>query len=114
MALPSVVNRLAGMVLFGKQPVRTAALVITPPVMVGATQVVAAFAGFLSAPSSAVPMIPSGPRKRNEKFPPRSALVGMVRSPVAEVRRISFHSSPPKIKNLSLMIGPPRLPPKLL
>src|SRR2546422_741016 len=114
MALPSVVKRLGGMVLFGKQPVRTAGLVITPLVMVGATQVAAALAGFLSAPSSAVPTIPSGPRNRNEKFPLRSALVGIVRSGDPEVRRMIFHSSPPKMKNLSLMIGPPKLPPKLL
>src|SRR5215470_7357701 len=114
MARPSAVIRLAGMVLFGKQPVRTAAFVITPFVMVGATQVEAALAGFLSAPSSSVPMIPSGPRSRNEKFPLRSALVGIVRRSEAEVRRMSFHSRPQKKKNLSLIIGPPRLPPKLL
>src|SRR2546426_12333172 len=113
MALPSAVKKPAGMVLFGKQPVRTAGLVTTPLVMVGATQVVAALAGFLSTPSSAVPIIPSGPRNRNEKPPLRSALVGIVRSPVAEVRRMIFPSSPPKMKNLSLMIGPPRLPPQL-
>src|SRR5215471_885443 len=114
MARPSAVIRFAGMVLFGKQPVRTAALVITPFVMVGPTQLEAGLAGFLSAPSSAVPIMLSGPRSRNEKFPLRSALVGIVRRSEDDVRRMSFHSRPPKKKNLSLMIGPPKLPPKLL
>src|SRR5262244_1839887 len=114
MARPSAVIRLVGIVLFGKQPVRTAARVITPLVIWGATQVEAALAGFLNTPSSSVPIIPSGPRSRNEKFPLRSVLAGIVRRSEAEVRRMIFHSRPPKKKNLSLIIGPPKLPPKLL
>src|SRR5262245_48686484 len=98
----------------GKHPVRTAGLVITPLVIVGPTQVEAAFAGFRNAPSSAVPTIPSGPRNRTEKSPLRSALDGIERSGEAEVRRMIFHSKPPKKKNLSFLIGPPKLPPKSL
>src|SRR5262245_17125729 len=114
MALPSAGIKLAGMILFGKHPVRTAALVITPLVMVGATQVDAALAGLRSAPSSSVPIMPSGPRSRREKSPLRSARVGSVRSDELVKRRIYFHSMPAKKKNLSLMIGPPKLRPKLL
>src|SRR5262245_35898434 len=48
------------------------------------------------------------------KSPRRSARVGIVRNADAVNRRMYFHSIPPKKKNLSLMIGPPRLQPKLL
>src|SRR5438128_5723123 len=113
MALPSTVIRPAGILLPGKQPVRTAGLVMTPLVIVGAVQVEAALAGFRSAPSSAVPTIPSGPRSRTEKSPARSKLLGNVRV-APEVRRMAFHSKPPKKKNLSFLIGPPKLPPKSL
>src|SRR2546425_12887935 len=113
MALPSTVIRPEGIMFPGKQPVRTAGLVITPLVIVGAVQVEAALAGLRSAPSSAVPTIPSGPRSRNEKSPARSALVGSV--PVGpEVRRVSFHSKPPEKKNLSFFIGSPKISPKSL
>src|SRR5688572_611459 len=112
MALPSAVIKFAGIVLFGKHPVRTAALVMTPLVMVGATQVELALAGLRNAPSSSVPTRPSGPRNLNEKSPFRSAPVGIVRSGEVWKRRMYFHSMPPKKKNLSLMIGPPKLKPK--
>src|SRR5262245_1276217 len=102
------------MIFPGKHPVRTAGLVITPLVIVGATQVDAGLAGLRSAPSSAVPTIPSGPRSRAEHSPQRSALLGIVRSGDAESRRMIFHSRPPKKKNLSFLIGPPKLPPKSL
>src|SRR2546425_11920957 len=113
MALPSAVIRPEGIMFPGKQPVRTAGLVITPLVIVGAVQVEAALAGLRSAPSSAVPTIPSGPRSRNEKSPLRSAGVGRVRVAPA-VRRVSFPSKPPKKKNLSFFIGPPKITPKTL
>src|SRR6267378_1090638 len=121
MALPSAVNRLLGMIFLRvtlvppKQPVRFAGVLTLPSELrTRAVQVAAGLVGSRRTPSSSVPTIPSGPRNRNEKFPLRSALVGIFRRPVAEVRRMIFHSSPPKMKNLSLMIGPPRLPPKLL
>src|SRR5262249_23775701 len=114
MARPSAVIRFAGMVLFGKQPVRTAALVITPFVMVGPTHVEAGLARVLSGPASAGAIISCGPGHPNRKIPLRSGPVGIAGRSEAEVRRMSFHSRPPKKKNLSLIIGPPRLPPKLL
>src|SRR5262245_48343767 len=114
MARPSAVMRLVGIVLLGKHPVRTAALVMTPLVMVGAEQVELALAGLRKTPSSAVPTLPSGPRNLNEKSPLRSARVGIVRSGEVAKRRMYFHSIPPKKKNLSLIIGPPKLKPKLL
>src|SRR5262245_8861183 len=98
----------------GKQLVRTAAFVITPLVNSGAVQLPSGLDGSRSTPSSAVPTMPSGPRKRNEKSPLRSARVGIERPVEAVKRRIFFHSMPPKKKNLSLMIGPPKLQPKLL
>src|SRR5262245_12288567 len=100
-----------GIMLPGKQPVRTAGAVITPLVTVDPVQVLAALAGLRSAPSSAVPTIPSGPRRRKEKSPFLSAIVGIERPVDAVKRRIDFHSMPPKKKNLSLMIGPPKLQP---
>src|SRR5262249_34097932 len=114
MALPSAVSRLAGMVLFGKHPVRTAALVMTPLVIVGAVQALAGCLGSRRTPSSAVPTIPSGPASRNEKSPFRSARVGMLRDEEALKRRMYLNSLPPKKKSLSLIIGPPRAKPKSL
>src|SRR5262249_606539 len=73
----------------------------------------AGFLGSRNAPSSAVPIILSGPRRLNEKSPLRSALVGR-RALNSSARRIYFHSIPPKKKNLFLMIGPPVFHPKLL
>src|SRR5438128_7208321 len=92
-AFPLVVNKPDGIAFPGKQPVRIAAVLIVPSALkTGATQVLAAFAGFRKTPSSAVPTTPSGPRKRKEKSPPRSALVGIVRRTGAESSRMYFHS----------------------
>src|SRR5262245_23699655 len=102
------------MVLFGKQPVRIAGVVTLPFWITGATQVFVGFNGSRSTPSSAVPTTPSGPRNLNEKSPLRSARVGIVRKVEPVKRRMYFHSIPAKKKNLSRMIGPPRLQPKLL
>src|SRR5258706_15579328 len=79
MAFPSVVNRLDGIRFPEKQPVRIAAVLMLPSVLkVGATHVLAAFAGFRRTPSSAVPTMPSGPRKRALKSPSLSACVGIL------------------------------------
>src|SRR4030095_16840219 len=104
-ALPSAVIRFDGMMFPGKQPVRTAGVVITPLVIVGPVQVFRGLAGLRSTPSSSVPTRLSGPRNRWEKSPLRSARVGIERPVEAVNRRIFFHSWPPKKKNLSLMIG---------
>src|SRR6266542_2459454 len=115
MARPSGVILLPGImflsatVLPPKHPVRMAEDMTTPLLITGATQVLAAQLGSLSPPSSAVPTVPSGPRRRMEKSPFNSASVGAVRRCAFERRRIYFHSCPPKKNNLSLIIGPPML-----
>src|SRR6266849_6738072 len=92
-AFPSAVNKPDGIMFPVKQPVRIAAVLMLPSELkVGATQVLAAFAGFRRTPSSAVPTTPSGPRRRNEKSPSLSALVGIVRRTGAESSRMYFHS----------------------
>src|ERR1044072_29075 len=114
-ARPPVVLRAVGMLFRGatllppKQPVRFAGVVTTPFVITGATQVFAALFGSRSTPSSAVPTVPSGPRRRKEKSPFNSASDGTVRRCAAERRRMYFHSWPPKKNSLSLTIGPPML-----
>src|SRR6266567_5453616 len=114
-AFPSVVNKPDGITLPAKQPVRIAAVLMLPSELkVGATQVLAAFAGFRRTPSSAVPTTPSGPRRRKEKSPPRSALVGIVRRTGAESRRMYLYSWPTKKKSLSFLTGPLKFQPKLL
>src|SRR3989442_13453936 len=114
-AFPLVVNKPDGIAFPGKQPVRIAAVLIVPSALkTGATQVLAAFAGFRKTPSSAVPTTPSGPRKRKEKSPSLSALVGRLRLTGAESCRIYLYSCPPKKKNLSFLIGPLKFQPKLL
>ena len=70
--------------------------------------------GSINRPSSAVPGLPSAPASLSEKSPSNSALEGIVLFVGAENCLMSFHSMPPKKKNLSLIIGPPKLKPKLL
>src|SRR2546425_12061467 len=98
MALPLTVIRPEGIMLPGKQPVRTAGLVITPLVIVGAVQVEAALAGLRSAPSCGVPTIPCGPRSPNQKFPGPFKLLGDVRAGPGG-RRMSVPSTAPERKN---------------
>src|SRR5260221_10590613 len=81
---------------------------------VGATQVLDAFAGSRRPPSSAVPTMPSGPRKRKEKSPNLSARVGRLRCTGAESNRMRLYSWPTKKKSLSFLIGPLKFQPKLL
>src|SRR5829696_6004707 len=116
MAAPSVVMRFEGMMFLSatfvppKQPVRLAGVVMVPlELKTGAVQVLAALLGSRSTPSSAVPTTPSGPRRRSEKSPPSSASVGTVLGAGLASRLIFFHSCPPKKKNLSFLIGPPKL-----
>src|SRR5260370_6761390 len=114
-ALPSVVNKPDGIMFPVKQPVRIAAVLMLPSALkTGATQVLAAFAGFRRTPSSAVPTMPSGPRKRKEKSPNLSACVGRLRFTGAESCRMRLYSWPTKKKNLSFLIGPLKFQPKLL
>src|SRR5207237_8104106 len=88
-AFPSVVNKPDGITLPAKQPVRIAAVLILPSALkAGPTQVLAAFAGFRSTPSSAVPTTPSGPRRRKEKSPNLSARVGRLRLTGADSSRL--------------------------
>src|SRR5262245_65905283 len=87
MALPSAEIRLAGITLgLGKQAVCVVALHV--PDLVGSFRKTVL---------------------RPLKSPPRSARVGRVCNAVAVNWRMYFHSTPPKKKNLSLMIGPPKL-----
>src|SRR5712671_7396329 len=114
-ALPSAVNKPDGIMFPVKQPVRIAAVLMLPSVLkVGATHVLAAFAGFRRTPSSAVPTTPSGPRRRLEKSPNLSARVGRLRLTGAESNRIRLYSWPMKKKSLSFLIGPLKFQPKLL
>jgi len=84
-AFPSVVNKPGAIAFPGKQPVRIAAVLMLPSVLkTGATQVLAALVGSRRTPSSAVPVIPSGPRKRKEKSPSLSARLGRLRFTGAE------------------------------
>src|SRR5438132_8847245 len=114
-AFPLVVNKPDGIAFPGKQPVRIAAVLIVPSALkTGATQVLAAFAGFRRTPSSAVPTTPSGPRRRKEKSPNLSARVGRLRLAGAESSRMRLYSWPTKKKSLSFLIGPLKFHPKLL
>src|SRR5260370_38036620 len=84
-AFHSVVSKAVGIRFPANQPVRIAAVLMLPSALkTGATQVLAAFAGFRRTPSSAVPTMPSGPRKRKEKSPNLSACVGRLRFTGAE------------------------------
>src|SRR6266404_5528746 len=114
-AFPSVVNKPDGITLPAKQPVRIAAVLMLPSALkAGPTQVLAAFAGFRSTPSSSVPTTPSGPRRRTEKSPNLSARVGRLRLAGAESSQMRLYSWPTKKKSLSFLIGQLKFQPKLL